>query len=60
MLLIDSTMYAYTYVDIPCYIIFKIIGEYFSDCAVKAPNKLAHDEELAEQLWVKSVQWTGL
>ena len=39
---------------------YASIGEYFSDCAVKAPSKLACDEELAEQLWVKSVQWTGL
>ena len=47
----------YVCIDTPCY---KILGEYFSDCAVKAPTKLACDEELAEQLWVKSVQWTGL
>ena len=39
---------------------YACIGEYFSDCAVKATSKLACDEELAEQLWVKSVKWTGL
>ena len=41
-------------------LIYASIGEYFSDCAVKAPSKLACDEELAEQLWAKSVRWTGL
>ena len=39
---------------------FNYIGEYFADCAVKATSKLALDEELAEQLWLKSVEWTGL
>ena len=44
-------------------LIFKThctVGEYFSDCAVKATSKAALDEEAAEQLWVKSVEWTGL
>lgn len=37
-----------------------VTGEYFSDCAVKAPSKYALDEEAAEQLWVKSMEWCGL
>ena len=39
---------------------FLNVGEYFSDCAVMAPSKLACDEDLAEKLWVKSLEWTGL
>ena len=35
-------------------------GEYFCDCKIKAPNKLALDEEAAENLWKKSEEWTGL
>ena len=35
-------------------------GEYFSDCAMKAPSKYALDEDAAEQLWVKSMEWCGL
>ena len=35
-------------------------GKYFSDCAVKAPSKLALDDEAAEKLWKKSEEWTKL
>lgn len=43
-----------------CIIIIGTAGKYFADCKEKAPNKPALDEEAAEQLWVKSKEWTGV
>lgn len=35
-------------------------GLYYSDEKVKAPNPLAEDASLAEELWERSAQWVGL
>ena len=37
-----------------------VTGQYFSDCAVKEPSRLARDEALAERLWEVSEKLTGL
>jgi len=37
-----------------------VIGEYFCDCKITTPSKYALDEEVAENLWKKSEEWTGL
>ena len=34
-------------------------GRYYDKCREKKPSRLAHDAELARQLWEKSVQWVG-
>jgi NAD(P)-dependent dehydrogenase (short-subunit alcohol dehydrogenase family) len=34
-------------------------GLYYDDCRAKKPSELAHDPDLAERLWAKSVEWTG-
>jgi retinol dehydrogenase-12 len=34
-------------------------GLYYDDCRAKEPSALAHDTDLAERLWAKSVEWTG-
>ena len=34
-------------------------GLYYDDCRAKEPSALAHDPDLAERLWAKSVEWTG-
>ena len=34
-------------------------GEYYSDCKAKKPSKLALDQNLATQLWVRSEQWVN-
>lgn len=33
-------------------------GQYWDECKVRRPNKLAHDEALAAELWAKSLEWT--
>ena len=35
-------------------------GDYFEDCAPTAPSRVARDRDLAERLWNRSLQWTGL
>jgi WW domain-containing oxidoreductase len=37
-----------------------LTGQYFSDCAVTEPSRMARDEKLAERLWQTSEQLTGL
>jgi len=37
-----------------------ITGQYFSDCAVVEPSRLARDEALAERLWETSARLVGL
>ena len=37
-----------------------VTGQYFSDCAVIEPSRLARDEKLAERLWDASEKLTGL
>ena len=37
-----------------------ITGQYFSDCAVVEPSRLARDEALAERLWEASAKLVGL
>jgi WW domain-containing oxidoreductase len=37
-----------------------VTGQYFSDCAVKEPSRLAQDDALAERLWEVSEKLTGL
>jgi len=34
-------------------------GLYYDECKSKTPSELAQDDELAKQLWSKSVEWTG-
>lgn len=34
-------------------------GLYYDRCAVREPGGLAREDELAEELWVRSVAWTG-
>jgi len=36
------------------------VGEYFADCKIRTPNKLALDEEAVENLWKRSEEWTRL
>jgi len=43
-----------------CAMLYATVGEYFSDCKITTPNKYALDEEVAENLWKKSEEWTGL
>ncbi len=37
-----------------------VTGQYFADCAVVEPSRLARDEALSERLWEVSEQLTGL
>jgi len=37
-----------------------ITGQYFSDCAVVEPSRMARDEALAERLWETSAKLVGL
>jgi WW domain-containing oxidoreductase len=37
-----------------------ITGQYFSDCAVVEPSRLARDDSLAERLWETSAKLVGL
>ncbi len=34
-------------------------GEYFDECAVRKPSKLALDMDLADELWKKSEEWVA-
>lgn len=34
-------------------------GKYWSECEPKKPSRLARDEELAAELWRRSLEWTG-
>jgi NAD(P)-dependent dehydrogenase (short-subunit alcohol dehydrogenase family) len=48
-----------------CYVAVRpevtgITGQYFADCAVREPSRLARDEALGERLWEVSEQLTGL
>ncbi len=38
----------------------EVTGQYFSDCAVVEPSRLARDEALSERLWEVSEKLTGL
>ena len=38
----------------------KDSGRYFSDCALKEPNKLSYDEGLAKKLWELSEELTDV
>jgi len=35
-------------------------GDYFQDCAPATPSRVARDRDLQEQLWERSLEWTGL
>lgn len=35
-------------------------GLYYDECREKEPSPLAHDRELADELWARSVEWAGL
>jgi retinol dehydrogenase-12 len=37
----------------------ELSGEYFDECKVKEPSKLALDAILADELWKKSEEWTA-
>lgn len=34
-------------------------GDYWTDCKLKEPNKVANDPAVADELWAKSEEWTA-
>jgi NAD(P)-dependent dehydrogenase (short-subunit alcohol dehydrogenase family) len=34
-------------------------GRYYDKCAETQPNRAARNDELAEELWARSLEWTG-
>lgn len=37
----------------------SVTGRYYDDCAERTPSRLARDASLAQELWAKSLSWTG-